>query len=250
LAFAYLHAGAAGVPLSPENAHLVFRGGGGYFFQEVEEGIVSNGTPVLTWAAGLDLRVGKFGFAYALTLEPSYAYKEPGSPFEASPLVSVYHHAFSARWFFLALTRAAFSLAGCVTYNGVYTAPDPIGNVKGTGLFKPGFYAGCYLKVTERLRTEWQVGFLKRVKPTRRANYPFDPAYTISDTWAAHLTADYWFWDLLGAGVRTSVYFDGPGEPKTLDILRKEFKIDYPSAFCWAIFVGPSINIAAFSSSF
>lgn len=244
-----LAAGSAVEATPPgEGAELVFGGGAGYFLQDVKGDIPRDDTPELTWTAGFDLRIKRIGVAYDLTVEPSYVYKDPRSPFDPVPLVTAYHHDFYVRWFFFVRPPAAFSVAGGLEISGIYTAPDPFNYVsRWYGSFQPGFYVGCDLRALERLKTSFQSGFLRRLKPTRRTSYPYGPTYVLSSTWASHLNACYWLWDFFGVGVRTSLYVDGPGEPKNNE---KYAKIDYPPALCWAVFVGPTLNFTAFGSYF
>ena len=203
----------------------------------------------MTWTVGLDLRVKRLGAAYDLTVEPSYVYQDPRSPFDPIPRVTAYHHDFYLRWFFLVRPPAAFSVAGCLDVTGVYTPPLQFtyeGRVYGS--FQPGIYLGCELRPVAWLRASLQTGFTRRVKPSRRTRYyPEQTRYVLSNTWASHLNASYWLWDFLGVGVRTSVYVDGPGEPKDDE---KYAGIDYPPAVCWAVFVGPTVNFTAFGSYF
>lgn len=231
-----------------ENAELVFGGGAGYFLQDVKGDIPRDDTPELTWAVGLDLRVKRLGVAYDLKVEPGYVYKDPRSPFDPFPWVAAYHHDFYLRWFFFVRPPAAFSVAGCLEVTGIYTPPSPFHDVsRWYGSFQPGIYLGCDLRVVEWLRTSFQSGFTRRVKPTRRTGDPIQTRYVLSDTWASHLDVSYWLWDFLGVGVRTSLYVDGPGEPKDNE---KFAEIGYPPAVCWAVFVGPALNFSAFGSYF
>ncbi len=248
-----LAAGSAGEAApSPENAELVFGGGAGYFLQDVKGDIPRDDTPELTWTAGFDVRIKRIGIAYDLTVEPSYVYKDPRSPLDPFPLVTAYHHDFYLRWFFFVRPPAAFSVAGCLEISGIYTPadtpPDPFHDVsRAYASFQPGFYVGCDLRVLERLRTSFQFGFMRRVKPTRRTGDAIQTWYVLSDTWASHVDVSYWFWDFFGVGVRTSLYVDGPGEPKDNE---KFAEIGYPPALCLAVFVGPVLNFTAFGSYF
>ncbi len=244
-----LAAGSAVEAAPPgEGAELVFGGGVGYFLQDVKGDIPRDDTPELTWTAGFDLRIKRIGVAYDLTVEPSYVYKDPRSPFDPVPLVTAYHHDFYVRWFFFVRPPAAFSVAGGLEISGIYTHPDPfIGVSRFYGSFQPGFYVGCDLRALERLKTSFQFGFTRRVKPTRRTGDPIQTWYVLSDTWASHVNASYWLWDFLGVGVRTSLYVDGPGEPKDNE---RFAEIGYPPALCWAVFVGPTLNFTAFGAYF
>ena len=232
-----------------EKAELVFGGGAGYFFQDVKGSILRDDVPELTWAVDFDLRLRRIGIKYGLTVEPSYVYKDPRSPFDAFPLVTAYHHYFFLRWFFLIRPPAAFSVAGCVEFNDIYGRPAPsledVSHVYTS--FAPGIYVGCNLRAWGRFKSSCQSGFIRRLKPTRRTGDPYGTAFVLSNTWASHLDASYWLWDFFGVGVRTSLFVDGPGEPKNNE---KYAKIDYPPALCLAVFVGPTLNITAFGTYF
>jgi hypothetical protein len=237
-----------GAAAAPESAELVFGGGPGYFIQDVRGDIPRDDTPELTWGVGLDLRVKRIGVAYGLTVEPSYVYKDPRSPFDPVPMSTAYHHDFYVRWFFLVRPPAAFSVGGCLDVTGIYTFPTPYHEVsRRYGSFQPGCYVGCDLRPHERVRMALEFGFTRRVKPTRRTGTAVQTRYVLSDTWASQLNASYWLWDFLGVGVRTSLYVDGPGEPKDNE---KFVEVGDPPAVCWAVFVGPALNFSAFGSYF
>jgi hypothetical protein len=232
----------------PEKAELTFEGGAGYFFQEVDTDIEGYETAELTWSIDLALRVKRFGAAYALTVEPDYAYREPGSTIEVFPMATAYHHDFYLRWFFLVHPPAAFSVAGCLDVTGIYSPPPPFDDGERVyGSFQPGVYLGCDLRPAPWLRASLQTGFMRRVKPTRRTGDLYQAWCAVSNTWASHLNASYWLWDFLGVGLRTSLYVDGPGEPRG-DGERPD--IGYPRALCWAVFVGPSISVNSLGSYF
>lgn len=246
----HLFAAANAAPASPGvPAELVFGGGAGYFFYDVKGDILGDDTPELTWNVGFDFRLRRMDIGYDLAVEPGYVYKPPDSPFDPFPIVTAYHHVLSLRWFFLVRPPAAFSVAACATCDDVRAlagpAPEDYDRVY-TSLW-PGAYAGCVLRPLPRLTTLLQVGFIKRVKPTRRTGDPYAAGYVLSDTWASRLDAEYWLWDFFGARLRASFYVDGPGE--RLHDLKYE-KIDYPPALCWAVFAGPTVNITAFGRYF
>jgi hypothetical protein len=228
---------------------LVFGGGAGYFFQDAGGDILRDDTPELTWNVGFDFRFRRMEVGYDLAVEPDYVYKPPDSPFDPFPNVTAYHHVLTLRWYYLVRSPAAFSVAACATCDDVRAIDGPTPedyNRVHTSLW-PGAYVGCVLRPLSRLTTSLEVGFIKRVKPTRRTGDPYGAAFVLSNTWASRLDAEYWFWGFFGAKVRASLFVDGPGEP--LDDERYE-KVDYPPARGFAVFVGPTVNVTAFGRYF
>jgi len=232
----------------PGNAELVFRAAAGLFLEEVNGYIPVDDHPVLTWGLGLDFRRKWVGIEYDLASEPSYEFDDPEGPFTGPPLVSVCHHNFYFRLYWFSSRYAALSAAASLGINDVYSRPSPVSGPSHVYTsFGPGFYVGCDFFISSRLEGSSQLGYLRRLKPTRDTGDPYLSPVVVSNTLASQVRVDYWLWDFLGVTARTDFFYDGPGTPKGSAI---PMKIHYPPAVCFAVFVGPAINFTAFGSYF
>lgn len=216
--------------------------------EEVRGGIPVDDHPVLTWGIGLDFRREWVGIEYDLALEPSYEFDDPEGPFTIPPRVNVCHHNFYVRLYWFFSRYAALSGAASLVINDVYSRPSPVSGPSHVYTsFEPGFYIGCDFFISSRLEGSSQLGYLRRLKPTRFKGYPYLRPVVLSNTLASRVRVDYWLWDFLGVTARTDFFYDGPGTPKGGVV---PMKINYPPAVCFAVFVGPAINFTAFGSYF